>query len=178
MQLAQQGKDFGQTTINAGAHKVTVDIRKRVEWNQDALIDAFNQMDPDTAKHYATVKYTVSEAKYKAAPPEIVGLLSEARTVHLQGVSVDIEDRKTDASNYLCRRKACRKARSQDCDRWQVGVGKTSLVRTLDMEKTLFMDLEAGDAAIEGCKVDVIRPRTWQECRDFACFLGGGNRFE
>ena len=55
------------------------------------------------------------------------------------------------------------------------GVGKTSLVRTLDMEKTLFMDLEAGDAAIEGCKVDVIRPRTWEECRDFACFLGGGN---
>jgi hypothetical protein len=55
------------------------------------------------------------------------------------------------------------------------GVGKTSLVRTLDMSKTLFMDLEAGDAAIEGCKVDVIRPRTWQECRDFACFLGGGN---
>jgi ABC-type transport system involved in cytochrome bd biosynthesis fused ATPase/permease subunit len=48
------------------------------------------------------------------------------------------------------------------------GVGKTSLVRTLDMSKTLFMDLEAGDAAIEGCKVDVIRPRTWQECRDFA----------
>jgi len=55
------------------------------------------------------------------------------------------------------------------------GVGKTSLVRTLDMDKTLFMDLEAGDAAIEGCKVDVIRPRTWPECRDFACFLGGGN---
>ena len=96
MQLAQQGKDFGQTTINAGTHKVTVDIRKRVEWDQDALIDAFNQMDPDTAKHYATVKYAVAEAKYKAAPPEIVGLLSEARTVHLQGVSVDIEDRETD----------------------------------------------------------------------------------
>ena len=55
------------------------------------------------------------------------------------------------------------------------GVGKTSLVRTLDMSKTLFMDLEAGDAAIEGCEVDVIRPRTWQECRDFACFLGGAN---
>ncbi len=55
------------------------------------------------------------------------------------------------------------------------GVGKTSLVRTLNTDTTLFMDLEAGDAAIEGVKVDVIRPRTWQECRDFACFLGGGN---
>jgi|TARA_R100000654_G_scaffold20297_1_gene40923 hypothetical protein len=55
------------------------------------------------------------------------------------------------------------------------GVGKTTLVRTLDSDKTLFMDLEAGDAAIEGWPLDVIRPRTWSECRDFACFLGGAN---
>jgi hypothetical protein len=55
------------------------------------------------------------------------------------------------------------------------GVGKTTLVRTLDTQKTLFMDLEAGDAAIEGVAVDVIRPRTWTECRDFACLLGGPN---
>lgn len=55
----------------------------------------------------------------------------------------------------------------------QSGVGKTTLARTLDPDTTLFMDLEAGDAAIEGWPVDVIRPRTWAECRDFACFLGG-----
>lgn len=57
----------------------------------------------------------------------------------------------------------------------QSGVGKTSLARTLDTSKTLFMDLEAGDAAIEGVAIDVIRPRTWTECRDFAVFLGGPN---
>lgn len=57
----------------------------------------------------------------------------------------------------------------------QSGVGKTSLARTLDTSKTLFMDLEAGDAAIEGVKIDVIRPRTWTECRDFAVLLGGPN---
>jgi len=55
------------------------------------------------------------------------------------------------------------------------GVGKTSLARTLDPETTLFMDLEAGDAAINGFPIDVIRPRTWSECRDFAAFLGGPN---
>ena len=49
MQLAQQGKDFGQTCINAGEHKITVDFKKRVEWDQEKLIEAFNQMDPDTA---------------------------------------------------------------------------------------------------------------------------------
>jgi hypothetical protein len=37
------------------------------------------------------------------------------------------------------------------------------------------MDLEAGDTAIEGHPIDVVRPRTWVECRDLACFLGGAN---
>ena len=55
------------------------------------------------------------------------------------------------------------------------GVGKTTLVRTLPSESTLFMDLEAGDAAIQNWYIDVIRPRTWEECRDFACYLGGAN---
>ena len=55
------------------------------------------------------------------------------------------------------------------------GVGKTTLAKTLDPKTTLFMDLEAGDAAIEGHPIDVIRPQTWAECRDFACYLGGGN---
>jgi len=55
------------------------------------------------------------------------------------------------------------------------GIGKTSLVWTLDAGKTLFFDLEAGALAIEGWNGDTIRPRTWQECRDFACFIGGPN---
>ena len=55
------------------------------------------------------------------------------------------------------------------------GVGKTTLARTLEPHTTLFMDLEAGDAAIEGYPIDVIRPQTWAECRDFACYIGGPN---
>lgn len=55
------------------------------------------------------------------------------------------------------------------------GIGKTSLLWTLPDEKTLFFDLEAGDLAIEGWNGDSIRPRTWQECRDFAVFIGGPN---
>ena len=50
-----------------------------------------------------------------------------------------------------------------------------NIVRTLDSDTTLFMDLEAGDAAIQGWPISVIRPKTWAECRDFACFLGGAN---
>lgn len=93
MQLAQQGKDFGQTTINTETHKVSLDFRKRVEWDQDKLKSILDSLDPDTARHYATIKLSIAEAKFQNAPPEIKAALSEARTVHLQGVSVDIQDR-------------------------------------------------------------------------------------
>lgn len=55
------------------------------------------------------------------------------------------------------------------------GIGKTSQLWTLNPIATLFFDLEAGDLAVEGWRGDAIRPRTWQECRDFAVFIGGPN---
>ena len=55
------------------------------------------------------------------------------------------------------------------------GIGKTTLLLTLAAEVTLFMDMEAGDLAVEGWPGDTIRPRTWDECRDFAVFIGGPN---
>jgi len=55
------------------------------------------------------------------------------------------------------------------------GIGKTSLLWTLNASSTLFIDLEAGDLAVEGLEIDTLRPRTWKECRDFAVFIGGPN---
>ena len=58
------------------------------------------------------------------------------------------------------------------------GVGKTSLQRTLSTEmlaSTLFIDIEAGDLAVADLPVASVRPRTWSECRDIACVLGGFN---
>jgi hypothetical protein len=55
------------------------------------------------------------------------------------------------------------------------GIGKTSLLWTLNASTTLFMDLEAGDLAVEAWDGDTLRPRTWKECRDFAVFIGGPN---
>jgi AAA domain len=55
------------------------------------------------------------------------------------------------------------------------GVGKTSLLRTLDPKTTLFVDIEAGDLAVQDLVVDTLRPRTWPECRDLAVALAGAN---
>lgn len=55
------------------------------------------------------------------------------------------------------------------------GIGKTSLLWTLPKDKTLFFDLEAGDLAVEEWTGHSLRPRTWQDCRDYAAFIGGPN---
>lgn len=71
------------------------------------------------------------------------------------------------------------------------GVGKTSLLYTLrerkaysglsiedQDKKTLFMDFEAGDLALEkkgGWQGHTIRPETWQDARHWACYYGGPN---
>jgi hypothetical protein len=58
------------------------------------------------------------------------------------------------------------------------GVGKTSLLRTIPpvmLASTLFVDIEAGDIAVSDLPVASVRPRTWVECRNLACVLGGFN---
>jgi hypothetical protein len=55
------------------------------------------------------------------------------------------------------------------------GVGKTSLLRTLDPTCTLFVDVEAGDLAVQDVPVDTIRLHDWTTARDIACRIGGPN---
>lgn len=55
------------------------------------------------------------------------------------------------------------------------GIGKTSQLKTLGTDITLFIDLEAGDLAVSEWSGDTIRPRTWPEFRDLVVFLAGPN---
>src|SRR6516165_6736807 len=53
------------------------------------------------------------------------------------------------------------------------GVGKTSLLRTLDPARTLFVDVEDGDLSVQDVPVDTIRLDDWPAARDLACRIGG-----
>ena len=53
------------------------------------------------------------------------------------------------------------------------GVGKTTQLKTLPPETTLFVDLEAGDLSVRDWPGDTVRPRTWPEFRDLVVFLAG-----
>jgi hypothetical protein len=55
------------------------------------------------------------------------------------------------------------------------GVGKTSLLRTVDPDTTLFVDLEAGDLSVQDVPVSTLRLQDWNACRNLAALLGGPN---
>ena len=55
------------------------------------------------------------------------------------------------------------------------GIGKTTQLKTLPEDRTLFVDLEAGDLAVKDWHGDCVRPATWPEFRDLVVFLAGPN---
>ena len=74
-------KDTGVVHVEDGDFDISVDVTKKVEWDSEKLVGIFDEMDEQTAKHYAKVTLAVAEAKYTSAPPDIRTKLDAARTV-------------------------------------------------------------------------------------------------
>lgn len=57
----------------------------------------------------------------------------------------------------------------------KAGIGKTSLLYTLDPATTLFVNAEAGELSVQDWGGDMVRLRTWPDARNLAAAIGGGN---
>lgn len=53
------------------------------------------------------------------------------------------------------------------------GIGKTSLLWTLPVNETLFINIEAGGLAVKAWPGAECCPSTWEECLEYACLFGG-----
>ena len=53
------------------------------------------------------------------------------------------------------------------------GVGKTSLLWTMDPKTTLFLNLEAGEKAVQEWPGDSIEIVSWRQAVDIACLASG-----
>lgn len=53
------------------------------------------------------------------------------------------------------------------------GVGKTSLLWTMNPKNTLFLNLEAGEKAVQDWPGDSIEIKSWRQAVDLACLAGG-----
>jgi hypothetical protein len=58
----------------------------------------------------------------------------------------------------------------------RTGIGKTWQARTLDPERTLFIDCEAGDLSILDWPAPTIRIDNFPDARNLACRIGGPNK--
>lgn len=86
-----EGKDTGTVRISDGEFIVVANLPKRAKWDQKALVQIFNSMDPTLAAHYAKAEYKVDERKFTAAPPDVQGKLIAARTVETGKPTYKIE---------------------------------------------------------------------------------------
>jgi|TARA_R110000823_G_scaffold189138_3_gene321040 hypothetical protein len=91
-QLHIEGKDFGTAVIFDGNRKVKVELRKRVEWDQEGLKDFFNSIPEEEAIHYAKVSFSITESRFNNATPDLQSRMQEHRTVKLQSVKVTFEE--------------------------------------------------------------------------------------
>ena len=90
--LNEEGKDFGTANIFDGTQKVKIELRKKVEWDQEELTKFLNGLTPEEANHLAKFSISVPEAKFANALPTMQEKLKEFRTVSLQGVKVTFEE--------------------------------------------------------------------------------------
>ena len=77
------GKDTGTVCFDDGAIRVSVELPKKIEWDQAALariVDRIRQAGEDPAE-FVEVTYRVSEAKYSAWPASMRASFDAARTL-------------------------------------------------------------------------------------------------
>ena len=82
-QLLAQGKDTGTTHLQDGDFDITVEIGKDVKWEPKGLTElvAKIQASGSDPREYVEIKYSVSEAKFKAWPQTLRAPFEALRTV-------------------------------------------------------------------------------------------------
>ncbi|MES0875035.1 hypothetical protein [Sinimarinibacterium thermocellulolyticum] len=79
----QAGKDFGVVHLNEGPLRVTVDLPKRVAWDQARLSEMARRIAAagERVEDYLDVEYSVSESRFNAWPAALRAQFEPARSV-------------------------------------------------------------------------------------------------
>ena len=82
-QLLAQGKDTGTTHIQDAGFDITVEIGKDVKWEPKGLNELVAKIEATGGdpREYVEIKYSVSEAKFKAWPQTLRAPFEALRTV-------------------------------------------------------------------------------------------------
>ena len=77
-----QNKEYGcgTITLDCDNHKVKIEVRKTVKWDNDALAAKYKELGQE-AGNFIKCKYDISETAYKGWKEEIKKYFEDARTV-------------------------------------------------------------------------------------------------
>ncbi len=77
------GRDFGVCHLNDGSLRITVDVPKRVAWDQAQLAEIAHRISAagDKVSDYIDIEYSVSESRFNAWPATLKESFTKARTV-------------------------------------------------------------------------------------------------
>ena len=81
--LLKSGRDFGTAHIVDGPLEITLELPKRVSWDQMKLAEIASRItaDGDRVQDYMDIDFSVSESRYTNWPPALSEQFSAARTV-------------------------------------------------------------------------------------------------
>ncbi len=77
------GRDFGVCHLDDGPLRITVDVPKRVAWDQAQLTEIAQRIaaSGDKVSDYIDIDYSVSESRFNAWPATLKESFAKARTV-------------------------------------------------------------------------------------------------
>ncbi len=77
------GRDFGVCHVNDGVLRITVELPKRVTWDQARLADMAQRMAAagDKVSEYIDTDYSIPESRYNNWPTPLKETFAKARTV-------------------------------------------------------------------------------------------------
>ncbi|MBR1734742.1 MAG: hypothetical protein IJ730_04765 [Alphaproteobacteria bacterium] len=79
-ELNENGDDFGTCHLKKGAHTVTVQIPKKIQWNQEILAQLYAKLPPEDRKDIFKVTYSISERDYSKTSDILRTALEPARS--------------------------------------------------------------------------------------------------
>lgn len=76
------GRDFGVCHLNDGSLRITVDVPKRISWDQDRLAEIAQRIAAagDKVSDYIDIEYSISESRFNAWPAILKESFTKART--------------------------------------------------------------------------------------------------
>lgn len=77
------GKDTGVVHFDDGLVRITADLPKKIEWDQEKLAEITNRIaaSGDNPREYVDISYRVSESKFNAWPDSLKSSFIQARTL-------------------------------------------------------------------------------------------------